>query len=46
MHAMFIKTLHATMVHRGVKANVIPTKSEATIDCRLLPGQTREDGIA
>jgi acetylornithine deacetylase/succinyl-diaminopimelate desuccinylase-like protein len=46
MHAMFVNTLNVTMVNSGIKANVIPAKSEATIDCRLLPGQTREDWIA
>ena len=46
MHAMFINTLNVTMISSGIKANVIPAKSEATIDCRLLPGQTREDWIA
>jgi len=42
-HAMFINTLNVTMINSGIKANVIPAKSEATIDCRLLPGQDRED---
>ena len=42
-HAMFINTLNVTMVNAGIKANVIPAKSEATIDCRLLPGQDREE---
>ena len=42
-HAMFINTLNLTMLDAGIKANVIPAKSEAVIDCRLLPGQDRED---
>ena len=42
-HAMFINTLNVTMINSGIKANVIPAKSEATIDCRLIPGQDRED---
>ena len=42
-HAMFLNTLNVTMINAGIKANVIPAKSEATIDCRLLPGQDRED---
>ena len=37
--AMFINTLNITMLNSGIKANVIPAKSEAVIDCRLLPGQ-------
>ncbi len=42
-HAMFINTLNLTMINSGIKANVIPAKSEATIDCRLVPGQDREE---
>ncbi len=45
MTAMFINTLNITMLNSGIKANVIPAKSSAVIDCRLLPGQTREDWI-
>lgn len=45
MLAMFTNTLNITMVNSGIKANVIPAKSEAVIDCRLLPGQSREDWI-
>ena len=36
--AMFVNTLNITMLNSGIKANVIPAKSEAVIDCRLLPG--------
>ncbi len=43
--AMFTNTLNITMLNSGIKANVIPAKSEAVIDCRLLPGQTKEDWI-
>jgi acetylornithine deacetylase/succinyl-diaminopimelate desuccinylase-like protein len=42
MRAMFQNTLNVTMVHSGIKANVIPAKSTAVLDCRLLPGQSRE----
>lgn len=41
--AMFINTLNLTMLDAGIKANVIPAKSEAVIDCRLLPGQSKEE---
>jgi acetylornithine deacetylase/succinyl-diaminopimelate desuccinylase-like protein len=41
--AMFINTLNLTMLDAGIKANVIPAKSEAVVDCRLLPGQSKED---
>jgi acetylornithine deacetylase/succinyl-diaminopimelate desuccinylase-like protein len=43
--AMFMNTLNITMLNSGIKANVIPAKSEAVIDCRLLPGQTKADWI-
>jgi acetylornithine deacetylase/succinyl-diaminopimelate desuccinylase-like protein len=42
LKAMFINTLNATMFHSGIKVNVIPALSEASLDCRLLPGQDRE----
>ncbi len=45
MQAMFVNTLNLTMLDAGIKANVIPAKSEAVIDCRLLPGQSKEDWI-
>lgn len=45
MLAMFMNTLNITMLDAGIKANVIPAKSEAVIDCRLLPGQTKADWI-
>ncbi len=42
LKAMFINTLNVTMLDSGIKANVIPAKSTAIIDCRLLPGQSRD----
>ena len=44
-YAMFLNTLNLTMLDAGIKANVIPAKSTAVIDCRLLPGQTKDDWI-
>ena len=44
-HAMFINTLNVTIVESGNKANVIPARSEAVLDCRLLPGETVEGWI-
>lgn len=41
-HALFINTLNITMLDAGIKANVIPATAEATLDCRLLPGTSRE----
>jgi acetylornithine deacetylase/succinyl-diaminopimelate desuccinylase-like protein len=43
--AMFINTLNITMLNSGIKANVIPARSEAVIDTRLLPGQAKDDWI-
>jgi len=43
---MFIHTLNVTILESGFKANVIPTRSEAVLDCRLLPGETLEGWIA
>lgn len=42
LKAMFINTLNVTTVHAGTKINVIPALSEATLDCRLVPGQDSE----
>jgi acetylornithine deacetylase/succinyl-diaminopimelate desuccinylase-like protein len=42
-HAGFTNTLNITMINAGIKRNVIPARSEAIIDCRLLAGQSRED---
>src|SRR4030066_2366067 len=32
-------TITPTMIHGGVKENVIPSECEAVFDCRILPGQ-------
>jgi acetylornithine deacetylase/succinyl-diaminopimelate desuccinylase-like protein len=40
--AMFMNTLNVTTIHSGTKINVIPALSEATLDCRLLPGEDPE----
>jgi acetylornithine deacetylase/succinyl-diaminopimelate desuccinylase-like protein len=45
LHAGFINTLNLTMLQSGIKANVIPARSEAVIDCRLLPGQSKADWV-
>src|SRR3954469_1638320 len=43
-------TISLTSLRSGVgdppKVNVIPSVAEATLDCRLLPGTTAEEGIA
>ncbi len=43
--ALLTNTATPTMLEAGAKANVIPSTAEATIDCRLLPGQKPEDAI-
>jgi acetylornithine deacetylase/succinyl-diaminopimelate desuccinylase-like protein len=45
LRAAFMNTLNVTMVQSGIKANVIPAKSWAAVDCRLLPGQSKDDWI-
>ncbi len=42
LEAFFTNTLNITMVQGGVKANVVPGRATATLDCRLLPGQSRD----
>jgi acetylornithine deacetylase/succinyl-diaminopimelate desuccinylase-like protein len=39
-------TIAPTMIHGGVKENVIPSDCEAVFDCRLLPGQTVAETLA
>ena len=38
-------TISATGAASGFKHNVIPADAEATLDCRLLPGESHEDFI-
>jgi acetylornithine deacetylase/succinyl-diaminopimelate desuccinylase-like protein len=33
-------TITPTMIHGGVKENIIPSECEAVFDCRVLPGQS------
>ena len=40
--AMTRNTISLTSVGGGVKHNVIPATAEATLDCRLLPGESPE----
>lgn len=42
LRAMLRTTMTPTMVHGGVKENIIPSECEGVIDCRILPGQTKE----
>jgi acetylornithine deacetylase/succinyl-diaminopimelate desuccinylase-like protein len=43
--AMTTNTVSPNMLQAGMKTNVIPSEAEATLDCRILPGQTAEDAM-
>lgn len=43
INALTQHTISLTTCHAGMKENVIPAVAEATIDCRLLPGQSAEE---
>lgn len=40
IRAMLRMTIAPTIIHGGVKENIIPSECEAVFDCRILPGQT------
>lgn len=42
LRAMLRATMTPTVVHGGIKENIIPSECEGVIDCRILPGQTKE----
>lgn len=44
--AMIQTTLAPTMLEAGIKDNVIPTAAKATLNLRILPGQTIKDVLA
>jgi len=50
MNAVQQNTISLTTLHSGVgdppRANVIPSLAEATLDCRLLPGQNADEFIS
>jgi len=39
-------TITPTIIHGGVKENIIPSECEAVFDCRVLPGQSVEATLA
>ncbi|MEM2995541.1 MAG: M20/M25/M40 family metallo-hydrolase [Candidatus Bathyarchaeia archaeon] len=43
--AMLRMTIAPTIIHGGVKENVIPSECEAVFDCRLLPSQTPDEAV-
>jgi acetylornithine deacetylase/succinyl-diaminopimelate desuccinylase-like protein len=42
-NAMLRNTISLTMLQAGNKANVIPSESTATLDCRLIPGTNKDE---
>lgn len=42
LRAMLRNTMTPTIIHGGIKENIIPSECEAVFDCRILPGETRE----
>jgi acetylornithine deacetylase/succinyl-diaminopimelate desuccinylase-like protein len=40
VRAMLRMTITPTVIHGGVKENVIPSECESIFDCRILPGQS------
>ena len=45
LRAMLRMTIAPTIIHGGVKENIIPSECEAVFDCRILPGQNPRDAI-
>jgi acetylornithine deacetylase/succinyl-diaminopimelate desuccinylase-like protein len=44
--AMLTNTIANTFLQAGIKHNVIPSTAQASLDCRLLPGQSPEEFAA
>ncbi|HUO06211.1 MAG TPA: M20/M25/M40 family metallo-hydrolase [Candidatus Binataceae bacterium] len=42
IQALLRDTISLTMLNAGMKVNVVPSTSEASLDCRLLPGTDAE----
>jgi acetylornithine deacetylase/succinyl-diaminopimelate desuccinylase-like protein len=45
MRAKLRMTITPTIIHGGVKENIVPSECEAVFDCRVLPGQTPEEAL-
>jgi len=41
--AMLRTTIAPTIIHGGIKENIIPSECEGIFDCRILPGQTTDE---
>ena len=46
LSAMLRTTTAATMIHGGTKDNVLPQEARATINMRLLPGETYDSALS
>lgn len=46
LRARIRMTVTPTMIHGGVKENIIPSECEAVFDCRILPGQTPAEAMS
>ncbi len=42
-NSMVRNTISPTILQGGSKVNVIPSEAHATLDCRLIPGSSKED---
>ncbi|MEM2766833.1 MAG: M20/M25/M40 family metallo-hydrolase [Candidatus Bathyarchaeia archaeon] len=45
IRAMLRMTIAPTIIHGGVKENIIPSECEAVFDCRILPGQSTVEAL-
>ncbi|MCK4482834.1 M20/M25/M40 family metallo-hydrolase, partial [Candidatus Bathyarchaeota archaeon] len=45
LRAMLRMTIAPTIIHGGVKENIIPSECEAVFDCRILPGQNPTEAL-
>jgi acetylornithine deacetylase/succinyl-diaminopimelate desuccinylase-like protein len=43
LRAMLRMTITPTIIHGGVKENIIPSECETVFDCRILPGQNTKE---
>lgn len=46
LRARLRMTVTPTVIHGGVKENIIPSECEAVFDCRMLPGQTPQTAMS
>ena len=45
LRASLRMTIAPTIIHGGIKENIIPSECEAVFDCRVLPGQTSTEAM-